>query len=79
MGEWSREELAAAFDQYAEAVRDCVASGDWEPFVQCFTPDATYVEHAYGDFAGHQAIRQWVGKTMGSFPGTRWCRSRRVG
>jgi hypothetical protein len=35
-----------------------------------FTEDATYSEHAYGDFTGREEIRQWVVKTMNSFPAT---------
>jgi hypothetical protein len=67
---WSREELESAFASYAEAVERSWRSGDWEPFVQCFTPDASYVEHAYGRFSGHDAIRRWVTRTMTSFPGS---------
>ena len=67
---WSREELESAFTSYAEAVERSREAGDWEPFVQCFTPDASYVEHAYGRFSGHDAIRRWVNRTMSTFPGS---------
>ncbi|CAM3475588.1 nuclear transport factor 2 family protein [Nocardioides dubius] len=70
MAQWTRDELEAAFAGYTAAVEKCVATGDWEHFVQCFTPDATYVEHAYGNFSGHEEIRRWVTRTMGSFPAT---------
>ncbi|MGZ4542539.1 MAG: nuclear transport factor 2 family protein, partial [Mycobacteriaceae bacterium] len=29
----------------------------------------SYIEHAYGNFAGREEIRSWVVKTMTSFPG----------
>ncbi|MFS3129911.1 nuclear transport factor 2 family protein [Nocardioides sp. Bht2] len=70
MAQWSKDELEQAFAGYTAAVDKSVKTGDWEHFVQCFTPDATYVEHAYGNFSGHEEIRTWVTRTMGSFPAT---------
>jgi len=69
VGRWTGAELSEAFERYQVAVTRSVESGDWEHFVQCFTSDATYVEHAYGRFAGHEEIRRWVKRTMGTFPG----------
>ena len=69
MGQWTCAELEQAFDDYQAAVEKACASGDWEHFVQCFAEDATYVEHAYGEFAGHDQIRDWITRTMGTFPG----------
>ncbi len=69
MSQWTREELVEAFETFQEAGRHAAATGDWEPWVQCFTPDASYVEHAYGRFSGHDEIRTWVNRTMTSFPG----------
>jgi SnoaL-like domain len=66
---WTGAELSEAFARYQQAVTRSVETADWEHFVQCFSPDATYVEHAYGRFAGHDEIRRWVKKTMGTFPG----------
>lgn len=66
---WSREELAEAFAHYQEVVAGCAASGDWTPYADLFTEDASYVEHAYGRFTGRDEIRAWVTRTMGSFPG----------
>ena len=70
MGRWTSAEINEAFERYQVAVTRSVESSDWEHFVRCFSPDATYVEHAYGRFAGHEEIRRWVTKTMGTFPGT---------
>jgi|SRR5690606_13476870 len=66
---WTRAELEEAFAGYTAAVQKCVDTGDWEHFVQLFTEDATYIEHAYGTFHGRDEIRPWIKKTMGSFPG----------
>jgi hypothetical protein len=62
-------ELEDAFVRYQEAVVDIVATGDWASFADLFTEDATYEEHAFGSFAGREAIRTWVVETMTSFPG----------
>ena len=66
----SRDELEAAFASYAAAVEESRVTGDWEPFVQSFRPDATYVEHAFGRFQGHDEIRGWVTRTMSAYPGS---------
>jgi uncharacterized protein (TIGR02246 family) len=66
---WARDELEAAFRHYQDTVARAAASGDWNLFADLFTEDATYVEHAYGTFAGRDAIRAWVVRTMAAFPG----------
>ena len=67
--EIAQAEIERAFAHYQEAVTGIVASGDWASFADLFTADATYEEHAFGTFAGREAIRSWVVKTMTSFPG----------
>lgn len=69
MGNWSREELESAFEHYQQQVRKAGESGDWNLFADLFTEDATYVEHAYGDFRGREQIREWIVKTMTTEPG----------
>jgi hypothetical protein len=66
---WTREELDKAFDHYKASVRGITATGDWSAFADLFTEDATYVEHLFGTFEGREAIRAWITKTMGRFPG----------
>ncbi len=68
---WSRAELEEAFAHYQRTVSRCVELGDWNGFADLFTEDATYVEHAFGDFDGREAIRTWVTRTMSAFPGSR--------
>ena len=69
MSAWPRGELEAAFDHYQQQVRRSAESGDWSHFADLFTPDAVYVEHAYGTFRGRDEIRDWVTRTMTSPPG----------
>lgn len=66
----TENELRSAFDRYAATVEQIRQSGDWAAFADMFTQDATYAEHAYGDFSGREEIRAWVVKTMTSFPAT---------
>ena len=69
MGTWSRAEVERAFEGYQAKVRDITAAGDWSPFADLFTEDATYLEHLFGTFEGREAIRGWITKTMSRFPG----------
>lgn len=66
---WTREELAAAFADFQATVDRAAKSGDWNPWVDLFTEDAEYIEHAFGTFHGREKIREWAIKTMTSFPG----------
>ena len=68
MGKWSREELEEAFDHYQKTALLAGTSGDWNPWADLFTEDATYVEHLYGQFGGREAIRNWICSTMAEYP-----------
>lgn len=70
MGRWSRDELEAAFDAYQAAALHGGTTGDWEPWANCFTEDATYVEHLYGRMGGRAAILRWITETMSTPPGS---------
>ncbi|MEV7398170.1 nuclear transport factor 2 family protein [Aeromicrobium sp. NPDC092404] len=61
--------LQEAFDRYVATVEEISMSRDWSAFADMFTEDATYCEHAYGDFNGREEIRPWIIKTMTAFPG----------
>ncbi|GAA3383435.1 nuclear transport factor 2 family protein [Cryptosporangium minutisporangium] len=67
---WTKDELNEAFELHAATVAGAAASGDWEPFVQLFLPDATYVDPMVGVMRGHEQIRPWVTATLGTFPGS---------
>ena len=64
MGEWAREELQRAHDNFVAVAQEAGRSGDWAPWAELFTDDATYVEHHYGTFRGREEIRAWISKTM---------------
>ena len=80
MGKWTREELQAAHDNYIAVARVSALSGDWRPWAECFTEDATYLEHHYGKMQGRDAIHSWISDTMSQWPNTEmdsfphdWC------
>ena len=80
MGQWSREELQAAHDNYAAVAKTAAATQLWDEWAQCFTEDATYLEHHYGAMQGREAIREWISTTMGQWPNSEmdafphdWC------
>ena len=64
MGRWSRAELEEAFELYQETALKAGTSGDWRPWADLFTEDATYIEHHYGTFGGREAIYNWIQTAM---------------
>ena len=68
MGKWSRAEIEEAFDNYQRVALEAGMSGDWNPWADLFTEDATYVEHLFGTFGGREAIRRWITTTMAESP-----------
>jgi len=69
MGQFTRAELERAFAHYKEVSKQAAESGEWEPWAELFTADATYVEHQYGTFEGRDAIRKWICETMSDYRG----------
>jgi hypothetical protein len=70
MGRWSRDELEEAFAHYRRVALAAGISGNWDPWADLFTEDATYIEHTYGTMGGREAIRRWITKTMSTYPGS---------
>ena len=70
MGQWSRTELADAFEQQQAVVGEIGRSWEWSRYADLFTADASYVEHAMGNLSGREAIRDWIVPTMNAFPGS---------
>jgi limonene-1,2-epoxide hydrolase len=66
---FTRDELAAAFEKFEATVDRAAQTRDWDPWVEQYSPDVTYVEHAAGTMHGREEVRAWIWKTMGSFPG----------
>ncbi|HJQ42504.1 MAG TPA: nuclear transport factor 2 family protein, partial [Jatrophihabitantaceae bacterium] len=69
-GQYPRAELEDAFANYQQVVSEISESRDWARFADLFTEDATYIEHAYGTFHGRAEIRDWIVRTMTTFPGS---------
>ncbi len=63
-----RKELEEALAAYNQARDDASRTGDWRLWAVRFTPDAHYVEHAYGDLDGRDAIEEWITKVMAPYP-----------
>jgi hypothetical protein len=70
MGRWTRTELEDAFAAYQRTALQAGTTGDWGPWADLFTEDATYIEHHYGTFGGREAIRRWITATMAEWPGS---------
>ena len=69
---YSKAELESALADYTRVVEGCSASGDWSPFADNFTEDVHYIEHAYGELHGREAVREWIQKVMAPFPHMRF-------
>jgi predicted SnoaL-like aldol condensation-catalyzing enzyme len=63
-----RDEVESELHLYRERGNQAVASGNWNPWADQFTEDASYLEHHYGRFEGQQAIRDWINGVMQPFP-----------
>src|SRR5262245_62935019 len=68
MGRYAREEIEQAFERYKWARDEASRTGDWSIWANCFTPDAHYIEHAYGEIDGREAIDKWITEVMAPFP-----------
>ncbi|MFN8545563.1 MAG: nuclear transport factor 2 family protein [Candidatus Binatia bacterium] len=68
MSNYTRAEIDAAFAQYCALRERSSATGDWTIWGNQFTLDAHYVEHAYGEFHGRDAIVRWITGVMAPFP-----------
>jgi hypothetical protein len=67
---FSRAELSDAFNAYEQTVARAAETRDWDPWVQQYTPDVEYVEHAAGTMKGRDEVLVWIRKTMTTFPGS---------
>ncbi len=80
MGTWTRAELQQAHDHYVAVANDCARRGDWTDWANCFTEDARYIEHHFGEFNGRDKILEWISDTMSQWPNSEmrsfphdWC------
>jgi len=68
--QFSRAELAAAFEIFEQTVARAAETKDWDAWVAHYTPDVEYVEHAMGTMRGRDEVRSWIRQTMSTFPGS---------
>jgi SnoaL-like domain len=80
MGQFTREELQAAHDNFLEVANVCAASGEWRAWADLFTDDAEYFEHTFGRFHGPDEIYNWIQNLMSQWPNSEmtsfphdWC------
>jgi len=64
----TRQELERALELYNRARDEASRTGDWSVWADRFTEDAEYVEHAYGELHGREAIRAWITGVMAPYP-----------
>ncbi len=67
---FTRDELAEAFAQFERTVAGAAETRTWDPWVDQYTEDVEYIEHAAGTMRGREQVRPWIWKTMESFPGS---------
>lgn len=67
---FSRDELLSAFQTFEQTVDNAARTKDWDPWVDQYTDDIEYVEHAAGTFRHRDDVRAWIWKTMTAFPGS---------
>ena len=69
-GRFTHAELAAAFAQFEATVDQAARTRDWDGWVAQYTPDVDYIEHAAGTMKGREQVRDWIRRTMTTFPGS---------
>ena len=67
---FTRDELAAAFDTFEQTVAHAAETKNWDQWVQHYTPDVDYIEHAAGTMKGRDEVLTWIRTTMTTFPGS---------
>lgn len=67
---FSADELAEAFTVFEATVDTAARTRDWDAWVAHYTVDVDYIEHAAGTMKGRAEVRDWIGRTMATFPGS---------
>src|ERR1700759_1420333 len=67
---FTRDELAEAFAKFEQTVDQAAQTRNGDPWVEQYSPDIVYVEHAAGTMRGREEVRSWIWKTMETFPGS---------
>ena len=67
---FSGAELTDAFATFEATVAAAADTRDWDAWVSHYTPDVDYIEHAMGTMKGREQVRDWIYRTMTTFPGS---------
>ena len=67
---FTRAELVDAFATFEATVDAAARTRDGDAWVAHYTPDVDYIEHAMGTMKGRAQVRDWIYKTMTTFPGS---------
>jgi SnoaL-like domain len=67
---FTRDELADAFEKFEATVAYAAETQNWDTWVQHYTPDVLYIEHAAGTMRGRDEVREWIARTMSTYPGS---------
>ena len=67
---FTRAELTGAFATFEQTVANAARTRDWDAWVSHYTPDVDYIEHAMGTMKGRAQVREWIYRTMTTFPGS---------
>jgi len=57
---FTRDELADAFAKFERTVDDAARRHDWDAWVEHYTDDVLYIEHAAGTMHGRDEVRTWI-------------------
>lgn len=67
---FTRAQLSDAFAVFEETVDRAARTRDWDEWVAHYTPEVDYIEHAAGVMKGREHVREWIRRTMTTFPGS---------
>ena len=67
---FSRAQIEDAFTQFEATVDHAARTSDWDGWVAHYTPDVDYIEHAAGTMKGREQVRDWIRRSMTTFPGS---------
>jgi hypothetical protein len=57
---FTRDELSAGFGRFEQTVARVAVTKDWGVWVEPYTPDVVYIEHAVGTWRGRDELRAWI-------------------
>ena len=67
---FTRDELADGVREFEQTVDRAAQTRDWDPWVEQYTADVPYVEHAAGTMRGRDEVRPGSGGPWGPSPAT---------